>query len=116
MQVNIGGKSMDENKKIVVSFPKQLLNEFDDLMDCKSSEKRSQFIREAVILYIKERKKNNMRELMKKGYEEMSCINREIAELGMECDCKDLEKYEAGLSESDNIDGSGGEKRRYILC
>lgn len=116
MQINAGGKKMDENKKIVVSFPKQLLNEFDELLDCKSPQKRSQFIREAVILYIKERKKNNMRELMKKGYEEMSCINCEIAEFGIVCDCADLEKYEAGLSESDNVDGSGGEKRRYILC
>jgi len=116
MQINAGGKKMDENKKIVVSFPKQLLKEFDELLDCKSSQKRSQFIREAVILYIKERKKNNMRELMKKGYEEMSCINCEIAELGIVSDCADLEKYEAGLSESDNVDGSGGEKRRYILC
>jgi CopG family transcriptional regulator/antitoxin EndoAI len=107
---------MDKDKKIVVSLPKNLIKEFDDLLDCKSSEKRSQFIREAVILYIKERRMNNMRELMKKGYEEMANINSELAECGMACDCIELIKYEAGLSESDNIDGSGGEKRRYILC
>ncbi|TDT63701.1 CopG family ribbon-helix-helix protein [Fonticella tunisiensis] len=107
---------MAENKKIVVSLPKSLLEEFDNVLDCKNSKNRSQFIREAVILYIKERKKKNMRELMKRGYEEMAEINSEIAECSIACESAELAKYEAVLAESDFIDGAGGEKRRYILC
>lgn len=107
---------MNDNKKIIVSIPAQLLNEFDNLIDCKAGENRNQFIREAVILYIKERKHKSMNELMKKGYQEMAQINIELAECGMACDCIELSKYEAGLSESDNIYGSDSEKRRYILC
>lgn len=107
---------MAENKKIVVSLPKSLLEEFDNVLDCKNSKNRSQFIREAVILYIKERKKKNMRELMKRGYEEMAEINSEIAECSIACESVELAKYEAVLAESDFIDGAGGEKRRYILC
>lgn len=107
---------MAENKKIVVSLPEGLLEEFDKVVDCKSNKNRNQFIREAVILYINERKKLNMRELMKKGYQEMGDINSELAELGITCDCIELAKYEAGLAESDIADGTGGEKRRYILC
>jgi CopG family transcriptional regulator / antitoxin EndoAI len=107
---------MAENKKIVVSLPEGLLEEFDKVMECKSSKKRSLLIREAVVLYINERKKNNLRELMKKGYQEMAEINSELAEVGITCDCMELAKYEAGLAESDIIDGTGGEKRRYILC
>jgi CopG family transcriptional regulator / antitoxin EndoAI len=114
--VNLGGKNMAENKKIVVSLPEGLLEEFDQIMECKAGKKRSQFIREAVVLYIKERKRNNLRELMKKGYLEMAEINSELAEVDIACDCLELAKYEAGLAESDIIDGTGGEKRRYILC
>lgn len=106
---------MAENKKIVVSLPQNLLDEFDEVIKYKSKKNRSQFIREAVILYIREQKKLNMYELMKNGYIEMSELNCEIADLGMECDCQELIKYEAGLSESDFGDDAGGEKRRYIL-
>lgn len=107
---------MAENKKIVISLPESLLDEFDKLIEGKSSKNRSKFISEAVILYIKERRMANMRELMKKGYEEMAEINSELAECGIACDCIDLAKYEAGLAESDVVDGTGGETRRYILC
>ncbi|QCX34432.1 ribbon-helix-helix protein, CopG family [Caloramator sp. E03] len=107
---------MTDSKKIVVSLPRNLLDEFDELVKCKSGKNRSQFIREAVILYIKERKKSNMIELMKKGYEDMATINSELSEIGLGVDCVELAKYEAGLAESDSIDGTGGEKRRYILC
>lgn len=107
---------MAENKKIVISLPKSLLQEFDELMDSEKCDNRNQLIREAVMLYISERKKIKMRELMKKGYQDMSEINSELAECGMKYDFVEFEQYEAGLAESDLLDGSGGEKRRYILC
>lgn len=107
---------MAVNKKIVVSLPETLLEEFDKIVDCKDNKNRSKFIREAVILYIRERKKDFMKELMKKGYQEMADINVEMAEYGLCCDSNELAKYEAVLAESDIIDGTGGEKRRYILC
>jgi CopG family transcriptional regulator/antitoxin EndoAI len=107
---------MSENKKIVVSLPESLLEEFEEVLDCKSTKSRNVFIREAVISYIKERKKANMRELMKKGYEEMADLNSEIAEYGISCDCAELANYEAVLAESDMVDGTVRKKRRYILC
>lgn len=107
---------MTDNKKIVVSLPKSLVDEFDEELHLKSGKNRSQFIKEAVILYIKEHKQMNMRELMKKGYEDMAEINANIAEFGIASDCVELSEYEAGLAESDSVDGTGGEKRRYILC
>lgn len=107
---------MSENKKIVVSLPESLLEEFEEILDCKSTKSRNQFIREAVISYIKERKKTDGWELMKKGYEDMAELNSEIAECGITCDCEDLAKYEAVLAESDMVDDTVSEKRRYILC
>lgn len=107
---------MAVNKKIVVSLPDTLLEEFDKLINCKKNKNRSKFMREAVILYIRERKKDIMKELMKKGYQEMAELNCEMAEYGMNYDCAELSKYEVVLAESDIIDDTGGEKRRYILC
>lgn len=107
---------MSENKRIVISLPQNLLEEFDEIVECKSSRNRSKFIEEAVILYIKEQKSVKMNELMKRGYLEMAKINCEIAEFGVSCDCQELLKYEAELAESDVINGTGGEERRYFLC
>lgn len=107
---------MNKSKKITVSLPESLLDEFDNFIENENGKNRSQFIKEAVILYIKEHKRKNMVELMKKGYQEMGSINLEIAECGIDCDLGDLAKYEAKLAESDISDDAGGEKRRYILC
>lgn len=107
---------MAVNKKIVVSLPETLLEEFDKTIDHRDNKNRSKFIREAVILYIRERKRGIMNELMKKGYQEMAELNVEMAECGIDCDYIELDKYEAVLAESDIIDDTGGEKRRYILC
>lgn len=107
---------MSENKKIVVSLPQSLLEEFEEVLDCKSPNTRNRFIKEAVASYIKERKKSDFSEWMKRGYEEMADLNSEIAESVFSCDCMDLAKYEAVLAESDVVDGTVSKKRRYILC
>ncbi|MCG8485654.1 MAG: CopG family transcriptional regulator, partial [Clostridia bacterium] len=62
---------------------------------------RSEFIREAMKLYLRERKKIRIREMMKKGYMEMGMINLEISEVGVEEDRLILEKYEKILAESE---------------
>lgn len=103
-------------KKIVISLPEGLLNEFSKLDECNSISKRNELIQEAVVCYIEEKKKNELRELMKRGYQEMACINSELAECGVCCDCNDYKIYEAILAESDTNNDASSEKRRYILC
>lgn len=107
---------MTDKKKVVINLPDALYNEINEIIK-KDSQKRSEFFREAIILYIEERKKQIKMDEMKKGYMEMANINREYAEQGFEQDIKDLKKYEAMLSESDfPNDTTDGKKRRYILC
>lgn len=106
---------MAESRKIVVNLPESVLKECDEILN-KDDKNMSEFIREAVILYIEERKKYRNRERMKSGYIEMTRINQEIAELGFAMDLNDLCEYEARLAECDSIDDDGGKKRRYILC
>lgn len=69
---------MAEVKRIMISLPDALLKEVDGIA---ASEKlnRSEFIREAMRLYIEERKRRLIREQMKKGYLEMAKINLALA-------------------------------------
>ncbi|HOB20201.1 MAG TPA: ribbon-helix-helix protein, CopG family [Candidatus Atribacteria bacterium] len=89
---------MAELKKILVSLPDSLLREVDEIVAIEKKN-RSQFIREAMKLYIRERHRIEIREKMKKGYEEMARINAELTEEGFNSDMKTLEVYEAILSE-----------------
>ncbi|MCL5935432.1 MAG: ribbon-helix-helix protein, CopG family [Clostridia bacterium] len=69
---------MAEVKRIMISLPDTLLREVDVIV---ASEKlnRSEFIREAMKLYIDERKRRIIRDQMKRGYSEMAKINLTLA-------------------------------------
>lgn len=82
----------------------------------KKYRKKSEFIRESLILYIKDKNKLNKMEELKQGYIEMAQINLDICEMGFAEDMLVLKEYEAKLAESDLPDDNGSEKRRYILC
>ncbi|MBE6067243.1 MAG: CopG family transcriptional regulator [Clostridium lundense] len=106
---------MSDSKKLVVNLSETLNNEFNKALR-EDSKKRSQFIREAIILYIEEKKRAKEMELMRKGYMEMGNINLEFAEMGFASDIRELKEYEAKLPECDWSHDNDSEKRRYILC
>jgi len=87
-----------ELKKILISLPDNLLKEVDYIV---STEKinRSEFVREAMKLYIREIRKIEMRDNMKNGYQEMAEINIKLAEMCVEIDNEQQEKYEQQLRE-----------------
>ena len=82
----------------------------------KNSKKRSEFIRDIIILYIEEREKIKQVEKMRSGYAEMAAINLEFSEIGLTDDIEELIEYEVKLSECDIPDDDSSEKRRHILC
>lgn len=106
---------MSNCKKSILNLSDILNNEFKKTLN-EDHKKRSKFIREAVILYIKENENISRLETMKNGYKEMAGINLEIAEMGFAYDVFDLNQYESKLTESDLPNDDGSEKRRYILC
>ncbi|HEX3033178.1 MAG TPA: ribbon-helix-helix protein, CopG family [Bacillota bacterium] len=69
---------MADIKRIMISLPNSLLKEVDVIV---ASERlnRSEFIREAMKLYIDERKRKVIRDQMIQGYSEMAAINLNIA-------------------------------------
>lgn len=65
-------------KRIMISLPDYLLQEVDGIVEIENSN-RSEFIRQAMKLYLMERKKRFLRESMQRGYMEMAKINLHIA-------------------------------------
>ncbi|HHY66691.1 CopG family ribbon-helix-helix protein [Kyrpidia sp.] len=69
---------LSETKRIMISVPSHLLQEVDGIAE-KENSNRSEVIRQAMRLYLEERKKERIRELMQRGYVEMAKINLYIA-------------------------------------
>lgn len=89
---------MAELKKIIISLPDNLLKEIDRFVSVEKTN-RSEFVREAMKLYIKERRKIEMRDRMKKGYQEMAEINMKLAEICFDADSEQQTRYEGKLGE-----------------
>ncbi|NLM34190.1 MAG: CopG family transcriptional regulator [Clostridiales bacterium] len=106
---------MSGSKRLVVNLSETLGRQLEKKSEEKGK-KSSQYIKDAIILYIEERKKNEFIDRMRKGYMEMADINVEMAEMGCADDLKNLQDYEVWLTESDLPDDYDSETRRYILC
>lgn len=65
-------------KRIMISLPDQLLQEVDGIVEQENSN-RSELIRQAMKLYLLERRKRQIRESMQRGYMEMAKINLHMA-------------------------------------
>lgn len=71
---------MPESKvrQIMLSLPQHLINEIDG-MASRDKMNRSEFLHRAIRMYLRERNKGYVRELMRQGYMEMAKINLHIA-------------------------------------
>lgn len=74
---------LTETKRIMISLPHNLLQEVDGVV-AKERLTRSEFIREAMRLYLKEREKQQIREKLERGYREMAGINLSLARESIE--------------------------------
>ena len=92
-----GAKLMAETKRIMVSLPNSLLEEVDFIVSMEEKN-RSEFVKEAMKLYIREKKRVEVSERLRDGYVEMSQINLNLAEIGFEQDMVELNVYEAKLT------------------
>lgn len=72
---------MAVTRRIVVTVPEPLLAMVDGIAAVERVD-RNALIREAVRIYVEERKKRDMRERMKRGYSDMAAINLTLAEEG----------------------------------
>ncbi len=89
---------MAQYKKILISVPDNLLEELD-IMVSNEKTNRSMIVREAMSLYIREKHKVELRDEMKRGYEEMAEINLRLAEGCLGADNDQQSVYEEKLGE-----------------
>lgn len=80
---------MPASKRIIITMSENLLSEVDNFTVIESKN-RSEIVREAIKYYLGERKKELIREQMKKGYLEMSEINLGLAGENFEKEENDL--------------------------
>ena len=85
-------------RKVLISLPEELLREADEVARHKGLN-RSEFVREAMQLCIRQWHRMNMREQMIRGYEEMALINQEWSEASLYAENMSSEAYEALLAE-----------------
>ena len=91
-------REMARQKKILISIPDSLLDEADN-MAYSQNINRSEFIREAIRLYIRDKKKKEIAQKLKKGYEEMGSLNLEYSEYSIVPDNTQMKLYEESLAE-----------------
>jgi len=83
----------------MISIPTNLLQEVDGVVEIDNTN-RSEIIRNAMKMYLSERKKRHIRESMQKGYEEMAHINLNLASEAMHAEEEaeeTLEKLVSGV-------------------
>ena len=81
----------------MVSLPDNLVEEVDFIVSMEEKN-RNEFVREAMKLYIREKRKLEVSEKLKDGYVEMSKINLSFAEMGLGQDMEELDLYEVKLT------------------
>lgn len=88
---------MNGTKRVMICLSDQLLTEIDGIA-AGENRNRSEFIREIIKLYIRERKKREIREKLREGYLELSQLNLQLANAGG-CVEWELLNYEKHLAE-----------------
>jgi CopG family transcriptional regulator/antitoxin EndoAI len=82
----------------MISLPSNLLAEVDGLVSVEKKN-RSEFIREAMKLYLAEKKRRNLREEMKQGYQSMAELNLLLAREGSQLEEEAAQFYQDRLVE-----------------
>jgi len=70
---------MAEHKRIMISLPESMLEELDGFAALEQAT-RSEAVREAMRLYLEDRRRNELHSRLRDGYREMGALNAAIAE------------------------------------
>ena len=89
---------MSQLKKVLITVPDSLLEAVDSAAKLEKVN-RSELVREAMKLYLSERKKRTAEEQLKRGYQEMAEINKNLAELYFDAENECISAYEEKLAE-----------------
>jgi CopG family transcriptional regulator/antitoxin EndoAI len=83
----------------MISLPHNLLKEIDGFVEKNGSGDRSECIKEAMLLYLQKKRKQEIKENLRNGYIEMSEINLKLAAEVIEYDSRIMTFYDECLAE-----------------
>ena len=89
---------MSQLKKVLITVPDSLLEAVDSAAKVEKVN-RSELVREAMKMYLSERKKRARQEELKKGYQEMAEINLNLAQMYSFAEEECMSAYEEKLAE-----------------
>ncbi len=89
---------MSQLKKVLITVPDSLLEAVDSAAKVENVN-RSEFVREAMKLYLSERKKRARKEELKRGYQEMAKLSLCLAETFFDAEEEALLVSEKKLAE-----------------
>lgn len=87
---------MAETRRVDANATKDVFKD-SNMMLPMEYKNMSDFVVDAMKLFIEKKKKLEVIEKLKEGYKEMSILNLKLAEIGLEQDIMDLVIYEANL-------------------
>lgn len=98
---------MAESRKFNVELPIYLVEEIERY--CRDNNKqRNNFLRQAVKLYLKELKKEEVRNHLRDGYKKMAGLNQQLADEGLSSECYSYLCYEQRLVECEKNESKKG--------
>ena len=95
-----GSDDVADLKRIMISIPDGLLQEVDGIVATEKLS-RSHFVREAMRLYIEDRNRKALQDMMRRGYEEMANINLTLAEEWLTADGESYDMMPTLFAESE---------------
>ena len=89
---------MSQLKKVLITVPDSLLEAVDSAAKVENIN-RSELVREAMKMYLGERRKHARKEQLKKGYQQMAELNLSLAEVYFDAEEEAVSSYEEKLAE-----------------
>ncbi len=94
---------MSQLKKVLITVPEPLLEEVDSVCKGENSN-RSEFVRQAMKCYLKEKRKRALKSELARGYQEMADINLELSDAYFGLEEEQFSGYEEKLSECESCE------------
>jgi len=98
---------LTERRKVSIEISECLLEEMEQY--CKNnSQKQNIFLNQAIKFYLKEMKKEEVRNHLRDGYKKMAGLNQQLADEGLSSECYSYLCYEQRLVECEKIESKKG--------
>lgn len=98
---------MKEKRKLSIELSECLLEEMEQY--CKNNnQSQNSFLNQAVKYYLKEMKKEEVRNHLRDGYKKMAGLNQQLADEGLSSECYSYLCYEQRLVECEKIESKKG--------